>query len=83
MDVDQCLETCLKGELLSEGEIKEICARVKELLVYESNVVHVKAPCAVVGDIHGYVSLVGLDVFFSFLCSFDFDARSLGNFMIC
>jgi len=53
MDVDACLETCMKGELLSEEEIKEICSRVKELLVYESNVVHIKAPCAVVGDIHG------------------------------
>ncbi len=49
----QCLERALKGELLGEHEIKEICNRVRELLVYESNVVHIKAPCTVVGDVHG------------------------------
>jgi hypothetical protein len=32
---------------------QEITSKVKELLVYESNVVHLKAPCTVVGDIHG------------------------------
>ena len=53
MNVDECLATCMKGELLSESDIKEICGRVKELLVYESNVVHLPAPCTVVGDIHG------------------------------
>ncbi len=52
-DVDTCLERCLRGELLSEAEIKEITSKVKELLVYESNVVHLRAPCTVVGDIHG------------------------------
>ncbi len=53
IDVDKCLEACLNGQLLSEAEIKEITGKVKELLVYESNVVHLKAPCTVVGDIHG------------------------------
>jgi serine/threonine-protein phosphatase PPG1 len=53
MDVDGCLERCLSGELLSEAEIKEICAKVKELLVFESNVVNLHAPVTVVGDVHG------------------------------
>jgi len=53
VDVDSCLARALKGELLSEPELKEICNRVKELLVSESNVVHLKAPCTVVGDVHG------------------------------
>lgn len=41
------------GELLPEADLKDICNRVKELLVFESNVVHIKAPCTVVGDVHG------------------------------
>jgi serine/threonine-protein phosphatase PPG1 len=33
--------------------IEAICAKTKELLMRESNVVHVRAPVTVVGDIHG------------------------------
>ena len=56
-DVDSCLERSLRGELLTEAELKEICSRVKELLVYESNVVNLNSPCTVVGDVHGYVHM--------------------------
>lgn len=30
-----------------------MCAKTKELLMKESNVVHIRAPVTVVGDIHG------------------------------
>jgi hypothetical protein len=33
--------------------IEAICAKTKELLMLESNVVHIAAPVTVVGDIHG------------------------------
>ena len=33
--------------------IEAICAKTKELLMKESNVVHIAAPVTVVGDIHG------------------------------
>jgi hypothetical protein len=42
-----------KKELLAESVIEAICAKAKELLMRESNVVHVRAPVTVVGDIHG------------------------------
>jgi serine/threonine-protein phosphatase PPG1 len=39
--------------LLAESVIEAICAKTKELLMKESNVVHIRAPVTVVGDIHG------------------------------
>ena len=42
-----------KKELLADTVIEAICAKTKELLMKESNVVHIAAPVTVVGDIHG------------------------------
>lgn len=53
LDLDACLEKLYKKQLLAECVIKEICEKTKELLIKESNVVHIKAPVTVVGDIHG------------------------------
>ena len=48
-----------KKELLAESVIEAICAKAKELLMKESNVVHIKAPVTVVGDIHGqFIDLI-------------------------
>jgi serine/threonine-protein phosphatase PPG1 len=52
-DVDQHLEKAAKGEILSEVAIKVICAKVKEILSLEQNVVQVYSPVTVVGDVHG------------------------------
>lgn len=52
-DLDHCIERLMRKELLAEGAIKEICEKTKELLMRESNVVHISAPVTVVGDIHG------------------------------
>jgi serine/threonine-protein phosphatase PPG1 len=51
--LDECISRLYKKELLAESVIEAICAKTKELLMRESNVVHVQAPVTVVGDIHG------------------------------
>lgn len=57
LDLDACIEQLLKKQLLAEPLVKEICEKAKELLMGESNVVHISAPVTVVGDIHGWVSV--------------------------
>jgi hypothetical protein len=54
LNLDKCIEQLTKCELLSENTIKDLCQHMREMLIYESNVQHVKAPVTVVGDIHGY-----------------------------
>lgn len=53
MDLDECISRLSKKELLAESVVEAICAKTKELLMKESNVVHIRAPVTVVGDIHG------------------------------
>lgn len=53
VDLDECIRRLYNKELLAESVIEAICAKTKELLMRESNVVHVQAPITVVGDIHG------------------------------
>ncbi|KKA27671.1 hypothetical protein TD95_001261 [Thielaviopsis punctulata] len=53
VDLDECISRLYKKELLAESVVEAVCAKTKELLMRESNVVHVKAPVTVVGDIHG------------------------------
>ncbi|KAK9767801.1 putative serine/threonine protein phosphatase [Basidiobolus ranarum] len=52
-DLDECIERLIKRQVLVESVVKEICEKTKELLLRESNVVHIKTPVTVVGDIHG------------------------------
>lgn len=53
VDLDECIARLYNKELLAESVIEAICAKTKELLMQESNVVHVQSPVTVVGDIHG------------------------------
>ena len=53
VDLDECIARLYNKELLAESVIEAICAKTKELLMKESNVVHIDAPVTVVGDIHG------------------------------
>ena len=53
IDLDECIERLYSKELLAESVIEAICAKTKEMLMKESNVVHIQAPVTVVGDIHG------------------------------
>lgn len=55
LDLDGAIAILLRKGLLGEALIKEICEKTKELLMRESNVVHISAPVTVVGDIHGCV----------------------------
>jgi serine/threonine-protein phosphatase PPG1 len=57
LDLDECIEKLKNRELLREEILEAICEQVKEVLMRESNVVHVAAPITVVGDIHGYHTL--------------------------
>lgn len=56
VDLDYWIEEVkTKLTLLPETTLKQVCEKLKEVLVRESNVVHISAPVAVVGDIHGQV----------------------------
>ena len=52
-DLDECIERLYKRELLPEVTIEALCSKIKEILIKESNVVHISSPVTVVGDIHG------------------------------
>lgn len=54
MDVDNYLFRLKKNnEILTEKEVRNICNRAIEIISNESNLVPVKAPVNVCGDIHG------------------------------
>lgn len=55
LNLDKCIEQLMRCEILSESTVKEICDKMKELLIYEPNVQSLKAPVTIVGNIHGYV----------------------------
>jgi len=40
-------------QLPPESEIEELCQKTKEILVEESNVVSIRSPVTICGDIHG------------------------------
>jgi serine/threonine-protein phosphatase 4 catalytic subunit len=52
-DLDRQIEQLRRCEHLKESEVKNLCARAKEILVDESNVQRVDAPVTICGDIHG------------------------------
>lgn len=53
LDLDAILEQLHSNQLLSEQVIQQLCAKLKELLIREPNVVQVQSPVTVVGDMHG------------------------------
>ena len=55
-DLDACIGQLMRKQLLAEALVREICEKTKEVLMRESNVVHVSSPVTVVGDIHGWVA---------------------------
>jgi serine/threonine-protein phosphatase 6 catalytic subunit len=50
---DRWISQLLECKHLSEREMKLLCARVREILVEESNIQPVRAPVTIAGDIHG------------------------------
>eukprot|EP00732_Lithocolla_globosa_P005696 Lithocolla_globosa_v1_NODE_6081_length_1139_cov_5.972325.p1 type:complete len:308 gc:universal NODE_6081_length_1139_cov_5.972325:52-975(+) len=53
LDIDACIERVLNGELLGEALVHDICSKLKEILIDESNVHKISSPVTVVGDVHG------------------------------
>lgn len=56
VDIDLCLDQLLGGQVLSERNLRLLCVKIKEIMVTESNVHHVRAPVTLVGDLHGQFS---------------------------
>jgi serine/threonine-protein phosphatase 2A catalytic subunit len=52
-DVDHWIEQLMECQKLSEGQVKLLCEKAKEILSMESNVQEVKAPVTICGDVHG------------------------------
>lgn len=55
LNLDKCIEQLMRREILPENTVKEICDKLKEQLIDEPNLVNIKAPVTVVGDVHGWV----------------------------
>ncbi|RKP12475.1 Metallo-dependent phosphatase-like protein, partial [Piptocephalis cylindrospora] len=53
LNLEKCLEKVYACQLLDPLTIRELCEKTKEVLLGESNVVHIATPVTVVGDIHG------------------------------
>ena len=42
-----------EGKILPESDLKELCSKVKEILIEESNIIITSAPVIICGDLHG------------------------------
>lgn len=51
--LDGQVETLYDFKRLTENEVKELCAKAKEVLTSEPNVKQVRSPVTIVGDVHG------------------------------
>ncbi len=51
--LDKQIEQLRKGVIISEQEVKQLCAKAREILVEEGNVQRVDSPVTICGDIHG------------------------------
>lgn len=51
--LDRALEQILRGELVPEPMVAQICVMAQEILIEESNVQLVATPVTICGDIHG------------------------------
>jgi len=52
-DVDKILYDLIELKLPTESDIDQLCSRVKDILIEESNVQMVSSPITICGDIHG------------------------------
>lgn len=53
MDIDECISRVKEAKLLTEKEVRVVCAKAKEIMLKESNVEPVSSPVTVAGDVHG------------------------------
>jgi serine/threonine-protein phosphatase 2A catalytic subunit len=52
-DLDKQIEDLFQCKYLSELEVKNLCDKVKEILIKEENIQPVRCPITICGDIHG------------------------------
>lgn len=52
-DVDHALANLREGKILTEKNLRIACEKAKEIFLQEPNLTQVRAPCILVGDIHG------------------------------
>lgn len=57
INLDKCIEQLYRCEVLPEVTIKQLCDKLKEILIYESNIQAISSPVTVVGDLHGCAPL--------------------------
>jgi len=53
-DLDRQIDQVLNKGELTEGEVRSLCGKVREILIEESNCLTVRCPVTVVSDIHGH-----------------------------
>ncbi|KAJ6237489.1 serine/threonine-protein phosphatase pp2a-related [Anaeramoeba flamelloides] len=53
MNLDGYIEKTLECELLEEEELFEVCEKVTEILGKEKNILTLKSPITICGDVHG------------------------------
>ena len=51
--LDKQIQQLRRGDTITEAEVKNLCAKAKEILVEEGNVQRVDSPVTICGDIHG------------------------------
>lgn len=52
-DLEKQINQLYEGKHLTEGEVRTLCEKAKEILGTESNVQPVKCPVTICGDVHG------------------------------
>ncbi|OCT86079.1 hypothetical protein XELAEV_18019773mg [Xenopus laevis] len=52
-ELDEWIEQLNECKQLTEGQVKSLCEKAKEILTKESNVQEVRCPVTVCGDVHG------------------------------
>ena len=53
MSLEKWMEGLECGQCVAENDLKQLCCMVKAILIEESNVVRVRPPTTICGDIHG------------------------------
>ena len=53
MEIEKCISILEQGQFLPQKDIEAICAKAKDILVDEPNMLQIKSPICVLGDIHG------------------------------
>jgi serine/threonine-protein phosphatase 2A catalytic subunit len=52
--IEGVVEKLMNGEIPTEFEIFTICKKAKEIFAKESNVLMLKSPVTLAGDVHGF-----------------------------